>query len=192
MNAPFLRPMGCPPGIEPAKWREVVELRIEHLQQRAARLIAALDAMDGDCDLEGNADGEPWLGWAEGRSHLLDYGDDREAENEHDEDDGTDEPDLGAPEQWPDYLVRINERWAYCQPNQERWAKGGKRDLEEVDEDGGDVSDEPHDPQPEGDDCDDEPALGWTLHVDQRMDLPALARLRRRVGNLVKPRDRHP
>lgn len=52
MNAPFLRPYGCPIGIDPVAWRAAVAARIEQLQDAMATLIAALDLMDVDEDLE--------------------------------------------------------------------------------------------------------------------------------------------
>lgn len=52
MNAPFLRPHGCPIGVDPVMWRKAIEARIETLQDVIATLIAALDLMDIDEDLE--------------------------------------------------------------------------------------------------------------------------------------------
>ncbi len=54
-------------------------------------LIAMLDDLSPDPDLEDGADAEPWLGWpANGLGALVKEGvhDDREAEDEHDEDGG--------------------------------------------------------------------------------------------------------
>ena len=90
MNAPFLRPRGCPAGVDAMSWRKALSARIEELLASADVLIDALDAMDGDPDRE------PFLGAAEsgpgfsfrgelgdqtlwGRSAM----DDREEENEH-------------------------------------------------------------------------------------------------------------
>ena len=47
-----LRPIGCPPGLDPVRWRKALAKRIERHQAAADALIAALDAMDGDADLE--------------------------------------------------------------------------------------------------------------------------------------------
>jgi hypothetical protein len=53
MNAPLsLRPQGCPAGIDPRRWREALAARIEHHQLAVERLIAALDSMETDPDLE--------------------------------------------------------------------------------------------------------------------------------------------
>ena len=53
MNALIsLRPRGCPPGIDPRRWHELLVARIEWQLTRIDRLLAALDAMDGDFDLE--------------------------------------------------------------------------------------------------------------------------------------------
>lgn len=60
--------MGKHPLFYPTDLRATLETEIE-------RLIALCDALDGDADLEPDADGEPWLasfgGWS-------DAGDDRE------------------------------------------------------------------------------------------------------------------
>ncbi|MDB5614889.1 MAG: hypothetical protein JWQ22_2542 [Devosia sp.] len=84
MNAPFLRPAGCPYGIAPADWRNAL---VERIEQQAAVLTALVDTLDA---MEGDADCEPWLGaneptgsaigqmhWSSGAS------DNREDENEH-------------------------------------------------------------------------------------------------------------
>lgn len=60
------------------------------------RLIALLDALDGDADLEPDSDDEPSLGWTYSFagvpvSPAAEAGDDREMEDEHDEDGGDDE-----------------------------------------------------------------------------------------------------
>ena len=52
MNVPFLRPLGCPAGVDPAEWRKAVADRIEQMQDAMRVLIDALDVMDGDPDLE--------------------------------------------------------------------------------------------------------------------------------------------
>ena len=52
MNAPFLRPHGCPAGVNPVEWRKAVADRIEQMQDAILALIGALDMMDGDTDLE--------------------------------------------------------------------------------------------------------------------------------------------
>jgi hypothetical protein len=61
-----LRPVACPFGVEPAAWRKALVARIDQQAAVLSALIDALDAMDGDCDLEANADDEPWLGWCKG------------------------------------------------------------------------------------------------------------------------------
>jgi len=82
VNAPFLRPLACPPGIDPDEWRDVIAARIGQLHDAMQALIAALDAMDGDPDLE------PSLGVR---------GDDRERDLDSDEgdDNSDDEHSLG-------------------------------------------------------------------------------------------------
>lgn len=47
-NTPFLRPAGCPIGIDPTRWRKAVLDRIEQHADALALLINALDQMDGD------------------------------------------------------------------------------------------------------------------------------------------------
>lgn len=64
MTVTFIRPTGCPAGIDPINWRKALETRIERQAAILSALVDALDAMDGDCDLEANGDAEPWLGWA--------------------------------------------------------------------------------------------------------------------------------
>ena len=99
MNAPFLRPHGCPRGVEPVEWRQIVEARIEQLQDAMASLIEALDRMDGDTDLE------PWLAGAAGETDDREGGDplDEGEPNDWDgedsdagEDNGDKEPSLGG------------------------------------------------------------------------------------------------
>ncbi|MFB9979460.1 hypothetical protein ACFSQQ_14730 [Mesorhizobium kowhaii] len=123
MNAPVtLKPLGMPKGMEPRQWRQSVEKRLNDLLDRAMSLITALDLMEADCDLEDGADAEPWLSWCErgpqtvfafhdGRGSPYD---DRELDSSDDEDDGTEEPTLGAPNRC-------------CQ---EHWADGARGDHE--------------------------------------------------------------
>lgn len=60
MNA--LRPFGAPAGVDPAEWRAAVAARIDQLHDAMLALIAVLDLMDGDPDLEDSGDLEPSLG----------------------------------------------------------------------------------------------------------------------------------
>jgi hypothetical protein len=80
--------------------------------------------MEMDCDLEDNADAEPWLGWTD----RVQFGDtiDRERDIADDEDDGSAEPTLGAPDR--------------C--SQVHWADGAKGDHER---------EEDHDAEPDTD-----------------------------------------
>ncbi|TPK95224.1 hypothetical protein FJ934_12615 [Mesorhizobium sp. B2-4-12] len=72
-------------------------------------LITALDLMEADCDLEDGADHEPYMaGWSGDN-------DDREADHRDLEDDGTEEPTLGAPNRYH---------------NQTHWADGARGDHE--------------------------------------------------------------
>ncbi|MBI2719565.1 MAG: hypothetical protein HY245_03990 [Rhizobiales bacterium] len=120
----------------PELTRPMIEAEIE-------RLIARLDDMDPDPDLEDGGDGEPMLGAPEAHrgswSGLFPeaYQDDREA------DDGDDEPSLAAPE------ASRETRWA-----QTHWAAGRSDELEEVCED-------------EGAQCEDEGAFEYEAELDE-------------------------
>lgn len=84
-------------------------------------------------------------------------------EDPDEEDDGTSEPTLGAAEIAPTrFYQHPRFGWLTAQGNQERWAQGSRREgeAEETNEDGGDILDEPHDPQLEGDELD-------TLEADE-------------------------
>lgn len=55
----------------------------QHIEDEIERLIAMLDAMEPDPDLEDGADSEPWLGWSgNGSLSLMGVTDDREQECE--------------------------------------------------------------------------------------------------------------
>ncbi|WP_143748345.1 hypothetical protein [Mesorhizobium carmichaelinearum] len=111
--------------MDPRQWRQSVEKRLNELLDSAMSLITALDLMEVDCDLEDTADDEPSLGWCErgpqtvaafhdGRGSPYD---DRELDNADDEDDGTEEPTLGAPNRtsqlhWADGARGDHEREA--------------------------------------------------------------------------------
>lgn len=64
------------------------------LEATVEQLIALLDEVDGDTDLEPNNDNEPMLGWVDRGPYAWEATDDREAEDEHDEDGGDREPDV--------------------------------------------------------------------------------------------------
>ncbi|CAN7574462.1 hypothetical protein [Mesorhizobium caraganae] len=73
MNAhASLKPLGMPKGMDPRKWRQSIQKRLNDHLDRAMSLITALDLMEADCDLEETADDEPSLGWTErgGQSFL--------------------------------------------------------------------------------------------------------------------------
>lgn len=72
MNAhASLKPYGMPKGMDPRKWRQSVQKRLNDHLDRAMSLITALDLMEADCDLEETADDEPSLGWTERGGHGL-------------------------------------------------------------------------------------------------------------------------
>lgn len=100
------------------------------------RLIAMLDDLDGDPDLEETGD-EHDTGVAEGwRQHrpsqFLGNPLEDDEDDDPDEDDGTSEPSLGSPElrEWD---------------SQSMWAQGTRSERELENEHGGNVTDEPHD-----------------------------------------------
>lgn len=108
-------------------------------------LIAALDDLDGDADLECAGDPEPALGWC--LTGQNGNNDDREDGEDPGEDDDPAEwagderePSLGAPERhpstWGNGLLGHSPQWSNPGKNDER---------EEENEHGGDVLDEPHD-----------------------------------------------
>lgn len=116
--------------------REAVEAHIE-------ALIALLDDLDGNLDLEPDNDDEPILGWPEGVVARTGTGlDDREPDGDEDE------PELGSPEASPHIRLEPPDL-EYRRPmplngsdlvhdrgsSQLQWSKGGTRDLER---DGGD------------------------------------------------------
>lgn len=70
-----------------------LEARTEQLLGEAERLIAMLDTLDGDTDLEPDADAEPSLA---GFGLDPSGGDDRELDDADDEAGGDDEPDTDA------------------------------------------------------------------------------------------------
>lgn len=95
LPAPFtslrLHPLGCPAGVDPSVWREALRQRIEDNLATVDALIAALDEMTPDPDLE------PFLADT--------HGDDREGGDVQDEPHdpgGDDEPSLG----WTDMEAR--------------------------------------------------------------------------------------
>lgn len=107
-------------------------------------LIDMLDDLSPDPDLEDDGNAEPWLGWSGNGPRALSFDldgrgsayDDREADDSDLEDNG-DERDAS-------YTTTGAMGGHWCE------------DVEETNEDGGDIQDEPHD-----DGCDNEPWLGW-------------------------------
>lgn len=138
MNAPFLRPAGCPAGVDPSDWRQALSDRIEQMAAAMTNLIDALDVMDGDPDFEPNSDeldlSTPEGGWWSFNTALLDDSE----ESDEGEDADPAEPMLGAPEQ--------NPRTAYA--DQTQWAGGGNSfrsdEAEEENEHGSNILDVPH------------------------------------------------
>ncbi len=115
MNAPFLRPMGCPAGVDPVRWRKAVVDRVEQLQDAMLRLIAALDQMDGDCDREPSLAGfgATTTDDREG-GDPLDEGEPNDWDGEDsdaDEDSGDDEPYLGT--SIPGGMGALQSGWSY-------------------------------------------------------------------------------
>ena len=110
------------------------------MQTGVDALIDYLDAIEGDPDIEDDGCAEPYMSQCEtGAGRQLEFqavgGD--ECEDGHDH-----EPSLGAPEhdmglQYAFYGVDRS-----C--DQTTWARSSTSDLELVNEDGGDILDEPH------------------------------------------------
>jgi hypothetical protein len=137
MNVPFLRPCGCPIGVDPAAWRRALEQRIDQHAAVLSSLIDAPDTMDGDADFEPTGD-EMDISMPEGcRSLDTSLPDDSEESDEPEVDDPA-EPMLGAPEQ---DLQRgfADQTW---------WIEGSNSyrldDAEEENEHGSDILDVPH------------------------------------------------
>lgn len=81
--------------------RPIIESEIE-------RLIAILDGMEPDPDLEETADDEPWLGW-NGQGGFAGWDEDREVDT------SDDEPSLGAVEvKLPFPLDRLGGGHGHC------------------------------------------------------------------------------
>jgi len=118
-------------------------------------LFAFLDDLDGDPDLEPNGDAEPSLGWPITGQPVHDLqNDDREEDGCDAEDDGTTEPNLGAPEIPPSSWWYVPGRGSrLVEGTQAFWGKGKGDDHElavddegeATNEDGGDINDESHD-----------------------------------------------
>lgn len=120
--------------IEQAALRRRMEAAIDSM-------LALLDELDGDPDLEASNDDEPSLGWCNGaRDSQYGGDDDREAEDEHDEDNGDREPSLGAPEQsaFHEGWVPAGDGTLYraCNYSQAAWAAGASNDRELGDDNG--------------------------------------------------------
>lgn len=95
MNAPFLLSGGLA-GFNPLEWRRATEARIEALHDAMLNLIAALDMLDGDPDLEPSICGGRDLGGVvEDDREGGDVLDEGEPNDWDDEDNGDEEPSLG-------------------------------------------------------------------------------------------------
>ncbi|PBC11797.1 hypothetical protein [Mesorhizobium sp. WSM3859] len=125
---------------------DLLTLQIDRSSRKAlslsiAALIDMLDDLSPDPDIEDGADLEPSLGWS--ADGVMGSCDDLEGPRDDLEPDSDTEPNG-------------DERDASATPS---WAKGGHwcEDVEEENEHGGDILDEPHDGRD-----DDEPWLGWS------------------------------
>lgn len=134
------------------------------LRRRVAEAVTVaidfLDATGGDPDLESDADDEPSLCGASSTSlggtlaPSTSLGDDREddaGDNPEEENEHASDCDLGE-----DSLGSLGGTAPGLGGAQTSWAGGGAADLEAVNEDGGDINDEPHD---EDTDLEEEPDL---------------------------------
>jgi hypothetical protein len=123
------------------------------LEMVAEAAIDALDQIDGDPDLEPSFGLLPPGVLDETELDADEEEDDEPEDGDFGEDDGCDEPSLGAPES----RMSCWGQGPSLDGNQSHWAAGGGLDLEDEDEHGGDIQDEPHDGLDE-DGC--EPSLG--------------------------------
>ncbi|MBN9308997.1 hypothetical protein [Devosia sp.] len=57
-NVIRLHPGGCPEGVEPRRWRKTLKSRVRTHLAIVTGLLALLDDMDGDCDIEDDGDVE--------------------------------------------------------------------------------------------------------------------------------------
>ncbi|TPN49350.1 hypothetical protein [Mesorhizobium sp. B1-1-7] len=123
------------------------KLRLQ-LATTIENLIALLDEVDGDADLEDDAADEPSLGW----NDINQPGgvDDRELDSCDDEDCHDREPTMSGSNS-------IDQTHAYR-------GSSHQDECEEENEHGGDVLDEPHDANDQGD---DEPSMGWAEKCGQ-------------------------
>ena len=137
--------------MDPREWRQSVQKRLNDHLDRARSLITALDLMEADCDLEDGADAEPSIGE-----------DDREQDNSDHEDGGDDEPMMGAIE----LRTGSQEDWAGDRPR-----LPGHDECEAENEHGGDINDEAQGGQLGETWEDSEASLGWTNHIDQRLNM---------------------
>lgn len=113
--------------------------------------------LEADCDEDDDTEREPSLGWTEMEAR---YGCRPVFDADLEHDDADDEPSLGSPEISPMTMfdLKNGRGWGWRQGTQETsWAKGSRDDGEEdggdapeqVNEDGGDIQDEPHDEEPD-------------------------------------------
>jgi len=132
-NIIHVRPGGCPAGVEPRLWRKALSRRVHLHLALATALLGVMDGFDGDPDLEDNADDEPSFGVEINGICELEL------------DTADDEPLLGSPEIAPTGYVLGKWGWHTIQGSQERWSAGfGSMEEEQVNEDGGNILDEPH------------------------------------------------
>ncbi|WP_375460008.1 hypothetical protein [uncultured Enterovirga sp.] len=119
-------------------------LKREALEAHVERLIALLDMLDGDVDLEPDNDDEPSLGWPEGvAAKTWTSLDDREQDaGDECEPDADSEPSLGSPEAIPRIrpeppVPEYRRPLPRGEPVHDRgssqvgWAAGGMRDFED-------------------------------------------------------------
>lgn len=169
-NSVHLPQLDLPPfdPTNPQHWRKSAEQMLEWMFDRQIEILAVMDAIDGDADIEENGD-ELDASYPERGPHVQAYlGEFEDSEgSDADEDDGTREPTLGAPEIPPTRLLPGGRYgWHTEQGSQAHWADGlaGDHERETEDEHGGDVQDDPHDDFGSGE---AEPSLGWTETFNQ-------------------------
>ena len=162
--------LGLPEGLDHRAWRRSIQQQLDDMFDRQMELLAILDQLDGDPDLEDCGD-EMDAAYPEGRPHLMTGALEDDEDDDAAEDDGSAEPSLGAPEPTIPYcaafgFLQVVPNWmtrdefdrqrllfrnvvAVPSTSQVQWSQGSRKELEE-EHDGA----EP--------DVDDEPSLGWT------------------------------
>ena len=150
-----LRPVSCPIGVDPAEWRQAITARIEELQDAQWALVAALDQMEPDPDLEedGTEHDSSWpnvnrgfLGGAECEDDELDDPDeDSDPGEEHDHGGGDVQDEPHDDQMFDGQDCEPSLGWSEWRMDQSFPYEGGADDLEGTDNALGGDPDAEHD-----------------------------------------------